>query len=195
MLQRAILYRTQINLIMPKIADLPIYRFWSNEGYFGHERTIETSNWAKQQFVSVDNYDNLIGLLEANVKRTGHFVENLSLLRFDFSEKYNYLFSKDVCCFFLHLFIRYSYRKIEYSVAVGSPTEKWYDKYTEKYGGSIIGTLRQNHVCENGQILDTKLYEMFRDNFIYNFKKFHPYAYHEFLEAFIPVKEGTRFII
>lgn len=187
MLKRAILYKNQLPQLFTKIADDPYYRFFTTS-YSEFDRKIEDSNWSKQQFVSVDRNDNVIGYFEADVLPKQHFVRNLNMIRFGKENRYDFIFAKDLLDFFVKMFFYYEYKKINFTVAVSSPNEKWYDKFVERYGGRIVGVKKENFALENGLLLDEKIYEIFRKDFDFNFGLLHPKNYTKMVQKLILTK-------
>jgi len=176
MLKRTILYKNQLPLLFTILADDPYYRFLT-PSFSTFVRKIEDDNWSKQQFVSVDRYDNVIGYFEADILPKAHFVGNLTIVRFNRENTYNFIFAKDLLDFFVKLFFYYEYKKINFTVAVTSPNEFWYDRFIHKYGGNIVGIKRENFALENGLLLDEKIYEIFKGEFKQEFKKLYPKTY------------------
>lgn len=165
MLKRAIQYKSQINNLFIEASDNPKNRFFT-QSYWEYIPKITESNWTNQQMVSVDKSDNVIGWLEAEISVKQHYINNLSVIRFRDDERYNYTFSKDFHEFFAKLFMHYEYRKINYNSVVDSPNEKWYDEFTMKYGGRIVGVKKEHFAMENGKLCDLKIYELFRNEFL-----------------------------
>ena len=176
MLKRAIIYKAQLDGLIAVAADDKENRYFSNT-YWQLASEIDASSWNKHQFVSVDKNENVVGLLIADLNRGGHSVSNFGIMRFLKDNQYALLFSKDLRDFMLKLLLFYNYRKIEYTVAMGSPQERWYDSYTEKYGGRVVGIYKEHFATESGSVIDLKMYELFRRDFIQKYQKFHPEHY------------------
>lgn len=180
MLKRAILYQTQLNDRFAAMADDPRCKYFSSE-YNVLNAEIKTSTWDAHQFVSIGaQYAPIIGFLEATIKRSGHYVSNLCIVKFSpegarESENSNrdIIFAKDLYTFLTNLFLVYKYNKLEYGCAVGSPQEKMYDKYTLKYGGKIIGISTEHFVSESGERMDYKYYEIMRKDFLNTLFDYH----------------------
>jgi RimJ/RimL family protein N-acetyltransferase len=66
------------------------------------------------------------------------------------------------------MFTKYNFRKLEFSVVVGNPIEKSYDRLIYKYGGRIVGTYKKHTRLMDNKYYDEKLYEIFRDDYIKN---------------------------
>ena len=45
------------------------------------------------------------------------------------------------------IFERFGFRKLVFSVAVGNPIEKSYDKMMERYGGRVVGIFKEEFRC------------------------------------------------
>jgi hypothetical protein len=183
MLKRAILYQVQLADRFANLVDDPRCKYFSSE-YSVLQPELKTSTWDTHQFVSIGTqYTPVIGFLEATIKRAGHYVSNLCIVKFSpegarESGSFNnfnrdIIFAKDLYTFLTNLFLVYKYNKLEYGCPVGSPQEKMYDKYTLKYGGRIIGISTEHFVCESGERLDHKYYEIMRKDFLKTLPDYH----------------------
>ena len=64
----------------------------------------------------------------------------------------------------MKLIEREDIRKLNFSVAIGHPIEKSYDKMVEKYGGRITGIKKEDVKLFDGKLYDLKGYEIFMDS-------------------------------
>ena len=64
------------------------------------------------------------------------------------------------------LFEKYKFRKLKFSVCIGNPIEKSYDKMIEKYNGRIVGTYLKDAKLFDGEYCDRKVYEIFREDYL-----------------------------
>jgi len=183
MLKRAILYVPQLTGCFAKYADDPINIFYQ-ESYIDFNPKIEDNCWKIHQFVSVDSSENVIGYLNAAVSQKGHFINNLAIIRFLKNSRYNVTFSKDLAEFFEFLFLFYKYRKIDFGVSLNSPNQTWYKKYVNKYGGRIVGILKQHFARIDGTITDYEMYEILLGDFCEKYQKFHPKRYQHCVEKY-----------
>lgn len=90
----------------------------------------------------------------------------MKIIRFDMDSEYDIMFSVDIKDFIFRLFNYYNYNKLRFSIIVGSPHEKMYDRFSRKYGGRIVGTLKQDFKLQDGTVCDRKLYEVLREDFL-----------------------------
>ena len=65
--------------------------------------------------------------------------------------------------------MKYNFRKIEFTVIVGNPIEKMFDKYIGKYGGRIVGIGKESVKLPDNLFYDSKLYEIFKVDFLARF--------------------------
>ncbi len=63
------------------------------------------------------------------------------------------------------IFEKYHLRKIFFSVVVGNPIEKSYDKMIERYGGRICGYYREHTKLIDGRFYDEKQYEILEKDY------------------------------
>jgi len=79
-----------------------------------------------------------------------------------FSEKYRYIFAKDVMTFTRYLMQKY--RKMNFFVLIGSPTEKNYDRLAKILGWKIVGIMEKHVLNTHGEWNDIKYYEWINPN-------------------------------
>ncbi len=137
------------------------YKYWNCDSWWQYEINIENNSWNKLQFVSVDKNDNIIGYLCASIDRDIHSVTSLGVLNF---YDINVTFSRDLHKFLYNLLYEYKYRKLNFSVVIGNPAEKMYDKYVKKYNGRIVGVQKDHVKLQDNQFHDLKLYEIMNPN-------------------------------
>ncbi len=80
------------------------------------------------------------------------------------------LFGIDLGQALIDIFDKFKFRKLRFSVIVGNPVEKSYDKMVQKYGGRIVGIYYKEQQLIDGEIYDQKLYEILRENYLNNKK-------------------------
>lgn len=170
MLKLAYNYLSELNNTYREIVFDDKYKFYNTSGYWTYELTIGNCNWSELDFVSVDKNDKILGYLGAGIDRNLNKIDYLRVL--NFSNKDNIIFSKDLYKFIIDLFIKFNFRKIEFNVTVGNPIERMYDKYCLKYGGRIVGVKKQDVKLQDGKYYDNKLYEIFREDFVKNYKNY-----------------------
>lgn len=172
MLALAIQHREALTRMICKTSDDPYFDNLHTEGYVNLVPDLKNDNWNRHQWVSLDSIYNIVGYLEASVRRPENYVENISIV--NFVKGWNPTFYKDLKRFVIRLLFRYNYYKIVWNVVVGSPNEKIYDKFSTAYGGRVVGTFRDHKILQDGTIKSTKFYEMFRKDFEVNLKQLHP---------------------
>lgn len=131
--------------------------------FMGWNETYECdkNNWNTHEFVSVDKEGNVLGYISYNVNQRSDNASSLSIINFGDNK---IIFGKDVFKAILDIFKKYRYNKLTYSVHIGNPIEKTYDKLTKKYGGRIVGIYEKETKLLDGKFYDLKLYEMLKEN-------------------------------
>lgn len=138
------------------------YKFFHDENYReGHD--IPNSDWQRREFVSVDKDGKVLGLISYSFNRCADYVSNLGIINFSDNKV---VFGRDVAKAFEEIFTKYNHRKITFSVVVGNPIERSYDNLMKKYGGRIIGTYNKHVKLIDNNYYDSKLYEIFREDFM-----------------------------
>lgn len=129
------------------------------------ELKIAPDNWHKQQFVSVNEQGEVVGYLKYNVDRDTRNVNGIHILNFK-KDTLCTTFSRDFRQMIDDIFSKYQYNKIIFSVAIGNPAEKMYDKYIEKIGGRIVGIYKEELRMMDGNMYDEKMYEVLSRDYL-----------------------------
>ncbi len=163
MLKLAYSYREKVNKQFEKIAFNERYKFFSL-GWWNYEMEISNNSWNNIQMVSVDADNNIIGFFSADIIR--HCNKACCIQVINFCEEVNIIFSKDLYQFLDELMTKHNLRKIEWTVVIGNPAEKIYDKIIKKYNGRVIGIRKESVTTPDGVFRDEKEYEIFKDDYI-----------------------------
>lgn len=155
MLEPAIKYRDQLSILQYDTWFNDKYKYWNCEIY--HQPIqIEENTWNKNQFVSVHN-GKVIGYISYNISRAEHCAYSLSIINFSDNK---IAFGKDLGQALKDIFERYKFRKLNFTVVIGNPIEKSYDKMIKKYGGRIVGIYKEEVKLIDGEYYDKKAYEI-----------------------------------
>ena len=100
--------------------------------------------------------------MKAYLDRDYMIITELSLV--NYSQTYVEFYSDFIE--FIRRLVRVGFRKICFSVIVGSPAERTYDRFVKRYGGRIVGTHKSHVKLIDGKYYDLKLYEVFTNNLI-----------------------------
>jgi len=157
MIQPAKVYESKLIDKFLSIYDDPKYKYFFLSGY-NFIPSIEDDEWNYIKRVSVYN-EEVLGYLSAVVDRTANKISELGVINFTND---NFIFSRDLANFINLLFYQYNFYKIKFSVVIGNPAEKMYDRFIEKYNGSIIGISKKDCRLTDGRLYDVKYYEIFR---------------------------------
>lgn len=163
MLKLAYPYKQQLEQKFIETMFVDKFKYYYCSSYHDYELNLANSSWNDLDFVSVDKNDNVIGFLSAKIHRGDEMVSSLRVINF---YDLNYTFSKDFHQFLNDLFVKFKFRKVSFSVVVGNPAEKMYDKYIEKYSGRVVGVKKKDIKLYDGEYYDFKMYEIFRDDYV-----------------------------
>lgn len=161
MLQPAIKYKEQLKSAMRKTWFVEKYKYYHMNGYYD-ELQIDECTWSKHQFVSVYN-EEVIGFISYSIDRRSNFVYGLGAINFSDNK---ISFGLDLGQALKDIFEKYKFRKLRFSVCIGNPIEKSYDKMIEKYHGRIVGTYKDETLLIDGEYYDEKLYEITKEEYL-----------------------------
>lgn len=167
MIELALLYKDELTTKLRKTWFKEKYKYYNYSSYFS-DFELSTDNWVNQQFVSVDKDNNILGYISYNVNRQTNNAEELGIISFVDN---SITFGKDLHQVILDIFLKFNYNKLSFTVVMGNPIEKYYNRMVLKYGGRIVGIKQQDARLMDNKIYDVKLYEITKDKFIssYNF--------------------------
>lgn len=161
MLDIAIKHREQLTERFRETWFQDKYKFWNYGNYF-EEIEISDRTWEKHQFVSIDSNGYVIGYIGYAIDRSNEYVCDLNIVNFTDNKT---TFGMDSGQAIKDIFEKFHFRKICFSVVVGNPIEKTYDKMIQRYGGEIVGYQKEHVRLIDGMFYDVKLYEILAKNY------------------------------
>lgn len=142
---------------------------WGKEKYWYYHRSsyfspveVRKDTWNDIQFVSLNSSGEVTGYLGYGVDRECRYVTYLAIINFTGDAA----FGLDVMRMVQDIFEVYRYRKIVFTVVVGNPVEKKYDRLIRRYGGRIVGIQKEHVMLPDGRLYDEKIYEISRTEFL-----------------------------
>ena len=164
MIKPAHLYIEQIAYKTWEIAYNKKYMY-ANIGYTSSYKPSD-DNWYCHEFVSVKNNE-VIGYITYSTKRNPRIAYDFYAVNYTDSP----IFAIDLLRAIDNIFIEFGFQKIDFSVIVGNPIEKSYDKLISMYGGRVVGVLKNDVCLLDGNIYDKKLYELSIEDYVENKKR------------------------
>lgn len=162
MLKPAQLYADELKRLFHEIMYEEKYKYYYLDGY-ADEYKPATSTWAYHEFASVDKHGNVIGCIKYTIDRRGNMAHSLSIINFTND---TLTFGVDIAHAIDDIFAKYKFHKLSFSVLVGNPIEKNYDKLCLSHGGRIVGVHKEHSVLLDGEYYDQKLYEILRRDYM-----------------------------
>lgn len=153
MLQVAFPYESRIEIAKAKIYSNPRYIYSSFSSYINVGGPNLKDHWTHETYVSVDKDDNLLGYLSFGIDRDTRNAHAIYIVNFI----KNPVFNIDLISFLRKL---KKYRMITFSVVVGSPHEKNYDKICQMLGGRVLCIKKKSIRLLDGKLYDEKQYEI-----------------------------------
>ena len=164
MLETAFQYQDEIQRAYGKTVLQDKYKYVNNSNYWSYKLELCNDSWNSLEFVSISPQENYInGYFKAGISRVSEMVDYIVIM--SFCDKPNATFAKDLYRFLHDLFFKYNFRKINFSVVIGNPIEKSYDKFIERHGGRVVGINKSDIRLHDGKYYDIKHYEIFREEY------------------------------
>jgi hypothetical protein len=162
MLDLASKYETQLQLKFAETWFNEKFKYYHNSCY-RDKFTVKDSSWNKHEFVSLHNGE-VIGYLAYSIDREIYSASSLGII--NFYNDANLTFVKDLHKFLQDIFDKFNFNKINFTVVVGNPIEKSYDRFVQKYGGRIVGFRKNDIRLIDNSLVDLKLYEILREDYL-----------------------------
>ena len=127
----------------------------------------EDGDWSNRHFVSLNSKKEVIGVIDYHVNIECDMATWFGAINFTDDKLSNKMeFGKDIAQVIYDIFCKFNMRQLEFSVIVGNPIERSYDRMVRKYGGQITGIKHKHVKLLDGNYYDHKDYEIFREDYI-----------------------------
>ena len=160
MLKPAIQYQDQLATLYQAAWFDDRYKYY----FTSHHRILklEDNTWEWHEFVSIDGEGKVLGYIYYRIDRWTNNCYNFGAINFT----NNPLFGRDVIQVIRDIFEKFNFNKLHFSVVVGNPVEKTYDRLCQKYGGHILCIEKAETKLMDGKYHDMKRYEIFREDYL-----------------------------
>ena len=154
------------------------YKFYNYDMWFNNVE-VDDNTWNRHQFVSLNNNGEIIGYIAYQVERQTHNASKLAIINFTDNK---IVFGRDLKQVLVDIFEKFKFNKLSFSVVIGNPIEKSYDKMVKKYGGCVVGVAANETKLYDNEWYPVKYYEILRENYM---RKVHPELFEAKEELFI----------
>ena len=161
MLELAIIYEEKLRNRLNQTWFDEKYMYYELGGYHS-EFVIDKDTWNRHQFVSIDCRGIVIGYIDYNIDRQTYSACHLTAINFTDDIM---TFGADLRKAVIDIFEKFKFNKLSFSVVIGNPIEKSYDKMIEKYHGRIVGIKKDEARLMDGNLYDVKMYEILRKDY------------------------------
>jgi RimJ/RimL family protein N-acetyltransferase len=108
----------------------------------------------------------IVGYIGYAIKRAENYVHGLHIVHFGGKDaKGGFIFGRDVMTALRDIFDKFGFTKIVFTVAIGNPAEKIYDRLAKRYGGRIVGIYRKETRLIDSKFYDVKAYEILAEEY------------------------------
>lgn len=123
----------------------------------------DSGTWDEHVFASVYK-DRVIGYISYDVIRYARVTEDWAIVLFEPEGVRE--FYKDILKAVDDSFRYFRFQRMGFSVVIGNPVERTYDRFVKKFGGRIVGTKKKVVYLIDGQYYDLKEYEILREDYL-----------------------------
>lgn len=135
-------------------------------GYTSYVMDIPDSDWSNIVY-AIMNGDNIVGFLSAHLNRGTYGKQQITnICIMSFNKDINILLCvKTIIDELLKTFYKITFNVIiRKSIEKTNPLEQFYDKTIKRYNGRIVGTRINDGFHIDGDVYDSKIYEIFSPN-------------------------------
>ena len=132
---------------------------------------LRAGNYEKQLYLSIkmtgEEDAEILGEIGYSIDHWAQSIDGFHCIRYNQENDTDngYIFMKDMLHVIHEAFTRFGYRKMNWSVIVGNPAEKAWDKFCKLSGGRIVGTFKEEALTADHVFRDMKHYELFARDF------------------------------
>ena len=161
MLQPAQLYSNELQRKMIETWYKPEYMF-ANGAPGDFLPTLDDNNATEHDFVSFDNYGNMIGYVGYTINWITRNAGDFKIVSFDIG---NLEFVKDVYSVIYNCFTVSNLNRVWWKCYADNPALRGYRSFIKRCGGVECGRFRQNMMLSDGKLHDEIIFEILRDEF------------------------------
>lgn len=164
MLKPATLYQAELKQKFAEITFEYAYKF-ADMSVYRNEFEVKDSTWTGHQFASVNKHGDVMGIITYAIDRETHAAYAFQVINFEMNT-FSPTFGRDLMQATEDAFTKFNFDALRFTVVVGNPAEKMYDRHLERYGGRIVGVKRRGCRLIDNKLYDMKLYEILREDFL-----------------------------
>lgn len=166
MLQNARLYEQELRNHFHIIEYDLRYQFINN-CWGSSEFSFPDNNYDSYWFVSVDEYDDVVGFIYSSFDRVANRITGLCAANF-FLDSCDTTFIKDLCQFIDDMFMKHNFNSIEWHCYADNPALNGYQKLVKRFDGEIFGPRHQVAMLMDGKLHDSYTFEIMKENYVKN---------------------------
>lgn len=164
MLKNAFLYEEEIKNAMYNVWYDPKYQYYFMGSYHNDfNLNHENGDWYCRCFASVDKDGNLLGHIGYKIDHEVSSATNFGAINFTNNIA---TFGHDLYQVVDDIFCKFQMNRLEFSVIIGNPIEKNYDKLVNMFGGRILCVRYDVAKDMAGNLCDDKSYEIMRKDYL-----------------------------
>lgn len=133
-------------------------------GTGGNTINFPDSNENEHHFVSVDSDDEILGVCGYYIDWASRVVTAIYII--SYSDVPRYQFGKDIIQMIDDIFTKFNLNKIEWTAYSDNKAMRPYRKFCKRYGGREVGTLHQHILLMDGNVHDTTMFELMREDYL-----------------------------
>lgn len=143
------------------------YQYYFGDNHRGDFQIQEDScGYATRAFAVLDSDNNVIGVINYSMDVNLKIAKWFGAINFSDNLTDKITFGKAIYQVIIDCFIKFGCEVVEWQVIQGNPIERSYDRMCTKVGGKVVGILHKRAMDLQGNIHDTKVYEILRENFL-----------------------------
>jgi hypothetical protein len=135
------------------------YKYLNFDSYAMIEYTPLKDTWKGIHYVSINGSGEVTGYIKVSIERPYPRAQIVIM------NTKGLVFMADLLTLVEKLFNESLFPKLTFSVLIGNPAEKIYDRFIANHGGRVVGIYKKHETNLIGEICDLKLYEILKEDF------------------------------
>lgn len=167
MLKPALLYKEKINELYVRTWYDPEYMYFTM-GSGTEQYHFDDNNLDRHQFASVDDQDNVIGVITYRVDYQIMSATSVGIISF---QKMNRTFMRDLRQAVEDIFFKYNMNRLSFYAVADNPAVRGYKNFVKRYGGTICGYEHECCKLMDGTLHDFIAFEIMAKDFKQHYKR------------------------
>jgi RimJ/RimL family protein N-acetyltransferase len=161
MIDLAIRHKDEVEDLLQLTAFDLKYKYYHSSGYANLTYKPSEYTWAGTEFVFIDKHGKVTGFINLSISNPEY---NATISIFNVGGG-GLSFLTDLAELCDRMFCEFNINKLSWSLLVGNPAEKLYDRFISQHGGRVVGIKKKHNTSMARELCDVKMYEILKEDY------------------------------